>query len=571
MATRRATRKYETLFEFVNDYTNSLKNNAINLPAGSFRGELANSIKLDLSIPEFERIGPIEAQVIFRDPSGSVALRIPSAPPELHTTFEKAKAQCMGEAQPYVDAGLVIFKSDHDQKVKELEQKLDDQKKEWERRLREEIAKLQAETETKLEALKEELEAQRAAAPAVQTERGISIVDFSELAVSAEGKMEQFHDFLLEASKKQWTGLLYIDQGSQRRFAYLDQGAVVAWRSDPIIEKEVLGVLLYNFKQITKEQLEQSLALMEEKGIRQGEAFVELGFMNFPQMVTVLSKQVEYIFQQVRTQKRGEFSFYECKLPEKFLATKLYYINILMREIRIKASKMPAQALFKPISTALNKNVYLEAEVLPSLRFATFSPEERKTLQFIQTKALPLKDLIKVVPIPKADVNNFFWMMMELGALSFDAPTQKTTSQTAVKQVDPDALLDQKIQEIEKGTHFDVLGLHWICVNADVENAFAEQSKLIDILKNKEEFALVSSGIKDAYEVMKNADERRAYRSRLFHSKFLEEAATLLAQKGEDAISKKDKTLACICFAKAIELCPQEAQYKEGLKRAALS
>ena len=140
MARRRATRKYESIFEFVQDYTNSLVNNAISLPKGSFRGELANTIKLDLSIPEYGRIGPIDAQVIFRDPSGSAALRLPNPPPEVRTTFEKAKQQCMSEAQPFVDSGLVVFQNTHEEKVKELEDRLVSQNTEWEARLKEEIA-----------------------------------------------------------------------------------------------------------------------------------------------------------------------------------------------------------------------------------------------------------------------------------------------------------------------------------------------------------------------------------------------------------------------------------------------
>jgi len=571
MARRRATRKYETVFEFVQDYTNSLKNNAISLPAGSFRGELANTIKLDLSIPDFGRIGPIEAQVIFRDPSGSVALRLPSPPMEMHETFAKAKEQCIAQAQPFVDAGLVVFAQEHEEKVKVLEDKLTSQQEEWEKRLKEEIAKLQAETEAKLDALREELEAQKAAAPVVQVDRGIPIVDFSGLEAVSEGKMEEWHDFLIEAGKKQWTGLLYIDQGSKRRFAYMDKGAIVAWRSDPMIEKEVLGVLLYNFKQITEEQLKQSLELMEEKGIRQGEAFVELGFMTFPQMVTVLSKQVEYIFQQVRKEKKGMFAFYETNLPEKFLSNKLYYINLLVRDLRLKAKRLSAQALFKNLSTSLSKKLYLDSELLPILRFVSFSPPERKTMQMIQSRPMALRDLMKMVPLPKADINSFFWMMHELGAFSYDAPSQpKSTAQKQEKKIDLDQFLHQKIQEIEKGTHFDVLGLHWICVNADVEKGFTEQSKSIELLKGRSEYNLIQSGLQEAYEALKQPESRREYRARLFHSSYHEKAALLLAQKAEQAIGK-DKTLACGCFAKAIELCPNESSYKEGLKRAALS
>jgi hypothetical protein len=382
--------------------------------------------------------------------------------------------------------------------------------------------------------------------------------------------MERLHNFLLEAGKRQWTGLLYIDQGAQRRFAYLDGGAVVAWRSDPLIEKEVLGILLYNFKQITQEQLKQSLALMEEKGIRQGEAFVELGFMNFPQMVTVLSKQVEYIFQQVRKENKGEFSFYEANLPEKFLSNKMHYINLLMRDLRIKVKRMSPQGMFKTLSACLNKKVYLDSELLPALRFVSFQPTERKTMQMIQQKPMLLRDLLKVVPIPKTEVNAFFWMMNELSAFSFDSPIKQKTSDAPSQEIDPDKLLHQKIQEIEKGTYFDVLGLHWICVKADVEKGFAEESRAIEVLKGQAEYKLLSSGLQEAYAVLKDTDERRSYRGRLFHQKFLTEAARLLAERGEQSIPK-DKTLAYTCFAKAIELCPNESSFKEGLKRAALS
>ena len=447
MARRRATRKYETLFDFVKDYSSSLVNGAISLPAGSFRGELANEIKLDLSVPDFGRIGPIKAQVIFRDPSGSVALRLPEIPPDLHDTFSKAKEQCTEQAQPYVDAGLVVFTEEYNTRVQELEAELVAQKSEWEKKLEEAIAKLQAETEAKLEALREELEAQKAAAPVVQAERGIPIVDFSGLKPITAGNMVDFPAFLMEAGKKQWTGLLYIDQGAQRRFAYFDKGAVVAWRSDPLIEKEVLGILLYSFKQITEEQLNQSLQMMEERGIRQGEAFVELGIMNFPQMVTVLSKQVEFILQQVRKQKKGEFSFYETALPEKFLSNKLYFINVLMRDLRGKISRLGTKALFKNLTPNLGKKVFLDSELLPILRFGSFTPAERKTLQMIQKRPIALRELMKMVPLPKTDINGFFWMMNEMGALAFDAQRKVKAVQPKTVQINPDVLVNEKIQE----------------------------------------------------------------------------------------------------------------------------
>ena len=42
-------------------------------------------------------------------------------------------------------------------------------------------------------------------------------------------------------------------------------------------EGEVLGVLLYRSQQLTREQLAESLEMMEERNMRQGEALIEMG------------------------------------------------------------------------------------------------------------------------------------------------------------------------------------------------------------------------------------------------------------------------------------------------------
>ena len=55
-------------------------------------------------------------------------------------------------------------------------------------------------------------------------------------------------------------------------------------RTDPIQEHEVLGSLLYKAGQITKEQVAVSLEQMKAQGIRQGEAFIEMGLMSFTQL-----------------------------------------------------------------------------------------------------------------------------------------------------------------------------------------------------------------------------------------------------------------------------------------------
>ena len=70
-------------------------------------------------------------------------------------------------------------------------------------------------------------------------------------------------------------------------------------------------------KQITEEQVGESLRIMEEKQIRQGEAFMELKLITYPQLIMILGKQVEFIFDRTINMKTGSALFYELEnLPE---------------------------------------------------------------------------------------------------------------------------------------------------------------------------------------------------------------------------------------------------------------
>ena len=81
---------------------------------------MANSIKLDIDIPDFGRVGPIEAQVIFRSPDGMSALQFVEIPQELHDAYEKAKEAELVQIQPFIEQGIVIMVKDHEAKMKEL-------------------------------------------------------------------------------------------------------------------------------------------------------------------------------------------------------------------------------------------------------------------------------------------------------------------------------------------------------------------------------------------------------------------------------------------------------------------
>jgi hypothetical protein len=94
---------------------------------------------------------------------------------------------------------------------------------------------------------------------------------------------QSLRDAFMILAVERATGLLTIHGPDGRtRWGFWSKGGVVGWRTDPVEESEVLGVLLYRANQLTKEQLARSLEVMEERGCRQGEALIELGWLPQP-------------------------------------------------------------------------------------------------------------------------------------------------------------------------------------------------------------------------------------------------------------------------------------------------
>lgn len=128
MATRRATKQYADEQAFLTDYQENLSKLAITLDASCYRGELADNVKLDLRFADKSRVGPLEAQVIFRGEAGVVALRIAEVPPEVHQRYTTLLEQLTSQDDIVVEqalaTGKVVLKTEHDAQVEALQAEL---------------------------------------------------------------------------------------------------------------------------------------------------------------------------------------------------------------------------------------------------------------------------------------------------------------------------------------------------------------------------------------------------------------------------------------------------------------
>jgi hypothetical protein len=584
MATRRATRQYNDLMGFLNDYNATIKDGSIFLPADSYRGELSAELKLDLVLPVVGRVGPIPAQVIQRAPAGT-ALQLTAIPPDVQEGFEKVFTY-LDEVKAYlISTGSVVDREEVEAQLAALREEA-----------AEAIAAAEAAAEARLAAEREAAAARAQAAaqvagtepsgvavvsgvgsPAADTPRprGIPIPSLAGVAPALTGSMSDrsFRDLTLQLAVDKLRGLITITYPDGRmRYGYWDRGGPVAWRSEPIQEGEVLGVLLYRSKQLTREQLAESLEMMEDRNIRQGEALIEMGVMSFSQLIMVLGKQVDFILQQVMSERQGSWAFYPMDdLPEKFLPPPLRVPSLLYRGLFSHARSMRGSELQAVHASRLNSYVSLSEDAKEVLTEIKFSSSETRFLEVLQSNSWRLRELFSVSPLSKAVTAAMLWALEEMSFLEYQ---KSEDSGRTIARISDRVLSKRK--QVARGSLFDVLEIHWICLPTEIEKAHQKMRAEFDLSDSPVKLpndVLVASReivakIDEALSTLKPELSRREYRKKIVEPMMIMQSAELLSKKGEMAIMRQDRREACGCFAKALELVPGHPEFRDGLRRS---
>lgn len=580
MATRRATRQYDNLMGFLNDYRSTIKDGSIFLPQDTYRGELAGEVKLDLVLPVVGRVGPIVAQVIQRAPTGT-ALRLAVIPAEVEAGFQKVFAY-LDEVKDYlISTGAVVARAEVDAQLAVLRTEAS-----------EAVAAAEAASAATLEAERATAKAQEvvlAAAPApihtaplaavpsddAPRPRGIPIPDLALLEPALTGAMSDrsFRDLVLQLAVDKLRGLVTVTYSDGRvRYGYWNRGGPVAWRTEPTQEGEVLGVLLYRSKQLTREQLAESLEMMEERNMRQGEALIEMGVMSFSQLIMVLGKQVDFILQQVMGERKGKWAFYPMDtLPEKFLPPPLRVPSLLYRGLFSHARSMRGAELQAVHAKRLNTYVSLSDDAKEVLGEIKFSASEVRFLEVLQSNSWRLRELFSVSPLSKAVTAAMLWALEEMSFLEYQKSeaSGRTISRIAQR-------VRSKKKQAFRGSLFDVLEIHWICLPTEIDKAHKKLRAEFDLTKTPVKLPPdvvaaskdIVSKLDEALETLKPEKSRREYRKKLIEPMMINQSAELLSKKGEMAIMRKDRREACGCFAKALELVPGHPDFREGLRRS---
>jgi hypothetical protein len=547
LAVRSASYEFTDLGTFLKVYADSISKASMFIEPGGVDKDVANEFKLDLVIPIIGRHGPITAQVVHRGPDGSIGVHFPAIPGSVQQAIDSL-LQFVGEVKALLIAeGAVVDKATHAKVLGQL-------------------------------ALAERATASGPAAAAStkapkRAGRGIPIPDTSGESPTLSGSMSDrsLRDAMVGLAVEKSTGLLTVKYPSGVvRYGYWLRGGPVGWRSEPLNEDEVLGVLLYKAEQITKEQIAQSLEVMKRDGCRQGEALVDMGVLDFSKLIRVLGKQTEYILQRVMQDRNGEWSFHVLpRLPEQFLAPSAKVPALLFRALYGHAREMSSSELNDKIHPHMDRYLSISGGAEHVFQELMLSKKEYGFVDVVQSNSWRLREAYSVSPLGRGQTTALVWSLMELALL--DVSDQEDESRTKARVADR---IDRKKKSL-RGNHFDVLEVHWVCMKGEVGESY-ERLKTefrTDRFSNldssqKVDLDSINARIDEAYAALENDSSRRSYRADVIEKDAILNSAEMLGKQGEMAIMRRDRAAACGAFAKAAELIPGESSFRDGLRRA---
>lgn len=559
MASRHTTRSYPDLRSFLEDLEGSLAQSAIMLPPQDPPLDVHNELRLDLDIPYLGKVGPLRAQVVLRDQDGGVALRIISFPANYSLTVARAHA-LVADVQAWLGraAGANVQGG---------------------RRLPAAAAPPIARAAAAPPMAGADGPRSMPPAPAAAGDapkaltRGFPVPDLSQLDPLASGDLsdDSLRDNLVRFSAQARTGLLTIRTPDGRvRYGFWDHGGPVGFRTDPVQENEVLGVLLFKADQITREQLQESLRVMESDGLRQGEALIRMGILTFPQLVMVLGKQTEFLLQLVLAERVGAWTFHDLPaMPERFLPSPLKVAALMYRALVLKAKELRLDQLYESQRHLLDRYVFLDDEKAGILDELRLGATERKLVDVLSSTSYRTREIFGVSPMSRAQTAAVISALSTLGFLVFrDAEdAARTLARTRLR-------IEKKKSQVDKSSLFDVIEVHWIALPHEIEQAYRRVRAEYSTEENRglpaelmADLESVQRRIEVAYETLSHDGRRREYRETLIEKVMIQQSAELLAKRADMALMRKDVKDASTCLHKALELIPNSAEYRDALRR----
>jgi hypothetical protein len=377
-------------------------------------------------------------------------------------------------------------------------------------------------------------------------------------------------ELLMTLYREKLTGVLEIVGDEGRRVGFVRKGGFMCWLSDPIIEDECLGVLLTQAKRLSPDQLRESLQMMSDTGTLQGECFIELGFLTFPQMVMSLMTQVEIITRNVFVTSSGKYAFYprerlDRNFPNPPMKTPGFLLSYIKR-VYASTSAEEVEAEYKPL---LDQYSMLATDV--SWDDMRLKKQEKALVGILQKKSYRFREIFSVSSMGRGQTLQILMALVRLGVIEF--ASQEDSAQVLGRlseQLRGKATFQQTQHE------FDLLEVHWTSCTPQVEEGYRKMhaeyeafGRGLDLPEQAEAHRQeILANIERAYAALKQPSSRKEVRKKYYEPQQHEANAELMSKKADLLIVRNAWEEVLDQFERAIELMPTVAKYKADLKKA---
>lgn len=384
----------------------------------------------------------------------------------------------------------------------------------------------------------------------------------------AETTLLQLFEYMVATN---WTGVLKVQSDGQSRRVWMHEGDMAFIEAKPFDEETSLGRILVAQKKVNETSLREALERSKGSSRLVGKMLVLLGIIKRAELVAALREQMRAKMDTAFNWSHGEYETGDWVDPPgdaDLVVTK--GLSVLARHCRSRFDSLNYSQLETLFGASLGRAVVHEdldrwatpLQLQPKeLRFLELSVDGRKTIH----------DAVMGSPIGRLGSLRLVSMCLALGALRFrDRSTRIRAAESTVASVPRDETLEtlkDLLAVLSTQNHFEVLGVHWSSHHRTFREAWEKVRRKHDPRRPplskasreaKEVAAKVVRRVDQAYDALKDATSRTAYRKELFDQTERQYAAEMLVKQGQVAQMRGDRVSAIESLETAVELDPSQ-------------
>ena len=338
-------------------------------------------------------------------------------------------------------------------------------------------------------------------------------------------------------------GIARFAMGEEKVDLWVHDGAIVFSRVEPVREADQLGRVLVLQKKLTRASLGHGLERAKEAKQPLGRTLVGMGEIEPGALNAALRQQIlDRVFRVAgwdgASVEIGQWEDPDVRTGLVMTSGKAIVTNLL-REVVRRATNEELEEFAEPY---LERTLKVQIDKIePSFALRR---KERKFYEKAAMSNVPLRDIPKTTAVQPGDSVRMIALGRGLGLVDAgEAAAAKTQEEIDAEII---VALDEQIEEMGVGSHFDVLVTHWTSTDEAIPKAYKKAVRSFEKhmasenkkIRKRAEKAL--DMVEVAYEALATADQRTEYRNEIVPDYERKQSAEHMIDQAELLMLKDD-------------------------------